>query len=192
MLAGTLTNIGLRATILYFLGETLLFPNDPRFAGKAIAPRNLIFVIIFSIVIPALYQLSKRWKRYPFKKWPHYPWWLDNLYLSTVWLDMFGNSFNLYDRFFYFDLFPHFYTSGAVAILLIEIFKLPLLSGIGLANILHILIEGQEYYTDVLAGTHNVRGTFDTVDDLLVGVLGSILFALIYRWLKRKKIAEAT
>ena len=52
--------------------------------------------------------------------------------------------------------------------------------GVGFANVIHMLLEAQEYYTDVFFGTHNVRGTFDVVNDLLVGVLGTIVYGLLY------------
>jgi hypothetical protein len=58
-------------------------------------------------------------------------------------------------------------------------------SAIGLANILHMLLEIQEYYTDVLLGTHNVRGTSDTVNDLAVGLLGAVVYVALYRLARR-------
>lgn len=178
---GLVFNILFRASIVYFLGEVLLFPDDPRFAGKAIPIRNLIIVISLSLLFPVLYFLKRRWKQYPF-------WW-DNLYLSIFWLDMFGNSFNLYDSFFYFDLIPHFHSTAALAAVALGAFGFSFWSAVGFANIIHILLEAQEYYTDVFLKTHNVRGTFDVVNDLLGGILGTILYGLIYlsltKWRKK-------
>ena len=171
-------NILLRITIFYFLGEVLLLSDDPRFAGKAIPIRNLIIVVSLSLLFPLLYFLKKKWQKYPF--------WLDNLYLSIFWLDMAGNSFNLYDTYFYFDLIPHFHGTGAIAAVLFGAFGLSVAGSIGLANIIHMLLEAQEFYTDVLAGTHNVRGTFDVINDLVVGLLGTCLYIFIYFLLRRK------
>ena len=42
-----------------------------------------------------------------------------------------------------------------------------------LTNALHALLEAQELATDVLFGTHNVRGWWDTAGDLTAGLLGS-------------------
>ena len=42
---------------------------------------------------------------------------------------------------------------------------------IGAAQIGHIALEAQEYYSDVLFGLRNVRGTWDTVNDLLAAAL---------------------
>jgi hypothetical protein len=37
----------------------------------------------------------------------------------------------------------------------------------------NLIIVGSQYATDVLFGTHNVRGVSDTVNDLLAGLLGT-------------------
>lgn len=178
---GLILNIAIRLSIFYFLGEVLLFPDDPRFAGKAIPLRNFIIVITLSLIFPILYFLKKKWR--------HYPFWWDNLYLSIFWLDMAGNSFNLYDSYFYFDLIPHFHSTASLAAVLLGAFGFSYWGGIGFANIIHLLLEAQEYYTDVLFKTHNVRGTFDVVNDLVVGVLGTLFYGLIYlifsKWRKK-------
>lgn len=174
---GLIVNILIRLSIFYFLGEVLLFPDDPRFAGKAIPIRNLVIVISLSLLFPALYYIKK--------KWPKYPFWFDNLYLSIFALDMAGNSFNLYDSYFYFDLIPHFHGTAAIAAVFLGAFSTSFWGGVGLGNIIHMLLEAQEYYTDVFLGTHNVRGLFDTVNDLMVGLLGTLVYGLIYLYFKR-------
>jgi hypothetical protein len=162
-------NVALRLSILYFLVEVLLNPNDPRFAGKAIPIRNAIIVVTFTSLFPVLRWIAHRWR--------HYPVWLDNIYLSIFWLDMAGNSFDMYDRYFYFDLIPHFHSTGAVAIVLRGLGMSPL-GALGVANTIHLGLEAQEYYTDVLFGTHNVRGVSDTVNDLAVGLAGTAVYML--------------
>jgi len=175
---GALLNFFLRATSAYFLAETLLKPNDPRFAGKAISPRNLIFLGGLSLLFPAL-RLGGRWRRYPFA--------LDNLYLSIFWLDMAGNSFNLYDTHFYFDLIPHFYGTGSAVVVIKRLLGLSTMSAVGLTNMLHILLEAQEYYTDVLFGTHNVRGVSDHVNDLLAGLAGTTVYGMLLGIFDRRR-----
>lgn len=171
-------NILIRLSILYFLGEVLLFPDDLRFAGKAIPIRNLLIVVTLSLLFPALHFLKKKWKRYPV--------WFDNLYLSIFWLDMAGNSFNLYDTIFWFDLIPHFHGTGAIAAVFAGAFGLSFLSAVGTANIIHMVLEAQEYYTDVFFATHNVRGLFDTVNDLTVGLIGATIYCGLLWFFKKK------
>lgn len=149
-------------------GSSSFRPDDPRFAGKALPIRNLVIVGGLSLIFPARSLIRRSWDAYPV--------WLDNLYLSIFWLDMAGNSFDLYDRFAYFDLIPHFHGTGAATVVIQRLLGLPVLTAVGLANILHLLLEVQEYYTDVLAGTRNVHGAGDVVNDLLVGLLGTALY----------------
>lgn len=183
---GLLLNILTRASIFYFLAEVLLFPDDPRFEGKAIPIRNFIIVITFSLLFPVLYFWRKQWNGPAWLTTKKYPFLWDNLYLSIFWLDMAGNSFNLYDTVFYFDLVPHFHGTGALSGVLAGAFGFSFLAAAGFANIIHILLEAQEYYTDILFKTHNVRGTFDVVNDLVVGVVGSLIYAGIFRILRKQ------
>ena len=48
---------------------------------------------------------------------------------------------------------------------------------IGAANGIHLLLEAQEYATDIFCGTHNVRGAWDSAGDLGAGLLGTVLYA---------------
>lgn len=176
---GLVLNIVIRAAIIYFLAEVLLNQGDPRFAEKAIPLRNLIIIVSLSVLFPLLHFLKKKWKSYPF--------WFDNLYLSIFLLDMAGNSFNLYDTYYYFDLIPHFYGPGALSVVLVGLFGLPFLSAVGVSSIIHTLFEAQEYYTDVIFRTKNVRGVFDIANDLTAGIIGSFIFVGIYLFLKRRR-----
>src|SRR3989344_6864834 len=134
-----LINLFLRLSIFYFLAEVLLLPDDLRFAGTAIPIRNFIIVITLSLLFPLLFFLKKKWGKYPL--------WLDNLYLSIFWLDMAGNSLNLYDTYFNFDLIPHFASTGAMAVVFTGALGFSPLGGIALGSVIHTLLEAQEYYT---------------------------------------------
>jgi hypothetical protein len=164
---GVLVNALLRGTMLAILGEALLRPKDHRFAGKAIGTRGLVMIPL-SIVVPVLHGLRGR---------DRYPIWTDNLYLSIFVLDLLGNHLDLYDRYRYFDAIPHAHGTGAATVVLAELLDLPPLSAMGLAQLAHIGLEAQEYYSDVWFGLHNVRGTWDTINDLLAGAVGSAAYA---------------
>jgi hypothetical protein len=177
--AGWTLNAALRLSIAYFLAEVLLHPDDRRFAGKAIPVRNLVVVGGLSLLFPALHGLGRRWRAYPV--------WSDDLYLSIFWLDMAGNSFDLYDRYYYFDLIPHCHGTGAIAVVFRAALGLSTGRAVALANLIHALLEAQELLTDVFAGTHNVRGTWDTIRDLVVGVVGTGLYPAVYGLLVRRR-----
>ena len=174
-LVGVAANLGLRAAILAMLVEALRLPNDHRFAGKAIGKRGLVMIPL-SLVVPAT-QLRRRGRGDA----RPYPLAADNLWLSIFTLDLAGNHFDLYDRYRYFDAIPHAHGTGAVTVAAAELLELSPMSAVGVAQVGHILLEAQEYYSDVLFDLHNVRGTWDTVNDLLTGVAGSLAYAAFLR-----------
>jgi hypothetical protein len=167
-LLGAGLNLGLRLVVVGVVADALLHPDEPRYAGKAIGTRGLVLVAA-SLLVPALQATTRRGERYPLAT--------DNLYLSIFALDLAGNYADLYDRYQYFDLIPHFHGTGAATIVLASLTRRPMLAGVGLAQIVHIGLEAQEYYSDVFFDLHNVRGTWDTVNDLLVGAAGSLAYA---------------
>lgn len=172
-LLGVITNIALRAAIAAMTGEVLLAkPDDHRFAGKGLGPRVLIVGLPASLAVPSVW-LARGRARGP------YPVGVDNLYLSMYALDLAGNVFDLYDRYRHFDLIPHAHGAGAMTVFAAWALDVPPLSGVAVAQVGHVLLEAQEYYSDVLFGTHNVRGTWDTVGDLLAGVVGSLAYAAL-------------
>jgi len=176
-------NIALRASLVLFLADAILNADDSRFAGKGIGSRGLV-ILPLSLLLPALYLTRRRGEPYPF--------WMDNLYLSIFALDLAGNSFDLYNSYRHFDLLPHAHGTGAATVLFAWLLQRPMLSAVGLATALHVGLEAQEYYSDVLFGLANVRGTWDVVNDLVVGVVGSAVYGAGYLWLVRARGAGGT
>jgi hypothetical protein len=173
-LIGFLINAGLRLFMLAVLDEAVRKPDDPRYRGKAIGTRGLVMIPL-SLVVPLRHRALRGGAR-------SYPVWTDNLWLSIFALDLLGNHFDLYDRYRYFDALPHAHGTGAATVVVAELAELPVLSAVGAAQIGHIALEAQEYYSDVLFGLRNVRGTWDTVNDLLAGAAGSLVYAGLLRW----------
>lgn len=174
---GLAVNATLRGAIVAVLAEALARPDDPRFAGKAIGPRGLV-MLPASLLVPVAHRFAPRHARYPL--------WTDNLWLSMLALDLAGNHFDLYDRYRHFDAIPHAHGTGAATIVAAELLDLPALSAVGLAQLAHMGLEAQEYYSDVAFGLRNVRGTWDTVNDLLAGAVGSAVYAFVH-WLFRRR-----
>lgn len=174
--AAIVLNVALRAHIAWFLAEVLLNPKDPRFAGKAIPIRNLIIVGGMSLMVPAMHFWRRRFRRYAV--------WTDDLWLSLFWLDMAGNSLDLYDSYLHFDLIPHFHGTGAATATIAALAQLDDRRALLIGNALHAALEVQEILTDVFAGTHNVRGWWDTAGDLTAGVLGSLAYQRIFARLR--------
>ena len=186
-------NIAIRGAIVYWLAEAWVLQDDPRFAGKAIPERNTVIVGSLSLLLPGIWYLRRL-------DWREYPIGLDILYLSIYALDMAGNSFNLYDSYAYFDLIPHLHSPGALAVVIGVYWartRHPGASRVtprgwllettvvaaGIATMVHVVLEAQEYYTDLLAGTVNVGGVADTVNDLVAGLAGALVYPpLMVAW----------
>jgi hypothetical protein len=176
-LVGWALNVALRGSIVAMLLEARRHPDDPRFRGKAIGTRGLV-MLPASLLFPLAQALPGRRSR-------PYPLGTDNLYLSLFALDLAGNHYNLYDGHRHFDAIPHAHGTGAVTVAVAELLDLPPLSAVGVAQLGHIVLEAQEYYSDVWFGLRNVRGTWDTVNDLLAGAAGSLVYALVADRLRR-------
>ena len=179
---GALANIALRVSILFFTLDAIINASDPRFAGKALGPRNVGILLGLSMLFPILHFIYKRWKRYPF--------WHDALYLSIFWLDMAGNTLNLYNSVEWWDHIPHFHGPGALSMVLMGAFGLTALAAAGLATILHVLLEVQEFYGDMILHTHNVNGIADSINDLAYGLAGMFVYTVLasrVRYLKLRR-----
>jgi hypothetical protein len=172
---GWAANALLRAAIVYFTVEAALNPDDPRFDGKNLVARNTI-VIALTLALPAVQWLRRRWERYPV--------WYDALYLTLFAVDMLGNSLNLFDTWQNFDLVPHFHGAGALAVVFAGAFGLAFWPAVGLANLAHALLEGQEWLADWVFDSRNVRGVWDSVRDMAVGIVGSVLYPVVWQWFK--------
>jgi hypothetical protein len=99
---------------------------------------------------------------------------------------MAGNLLDLYDRYTYFDLIPHAHGTGAVTVVLSQLMPVGVLGATGIAQAAHILLEAQEYYSDVIFGLRNVRGPWDTINDLLAGLAGSAIYGAAYALFRRR------
>jgi hypothetical protein len=172
---GWAVGVLLRLAIVYFTAEVVLNPGDPRFEGKNLAARNAI-VLLLAFVLPAVQVARRRWERFPV--------WYDALYLTIFVADMLGNSLNLFDTHANFDLIPHFHGSGALAVVLAGAFGPGVGSAVALANLMHALLEAQEWLGDWLFDSRNVRGVWDSVRDLAVGLVGSAAYPALWRWLR--------
>ena len=170
-LLSVLVNLGLRGAILAMTAHIVRArKDDPRFAGKGLTPRFVGVGLPATLAVPAIWVT---------RRGGAYPWGVDSIYLSMFALDLAGNVFDLYDRYRHFDLIPHAHGAGAATVFAAWALDVPPLSAVGVAQVGHILLEAQEYGTDVVFGTRNVRGTWDTLGDLTAGVVGSLAYAAL-------------
>ena len=178
--AGWVVNGALRAAIVGFVVEAAAAPaDDPRFAGKGIPVRNFVFGGgALTLAFPLMHRSVRPWDRYPV--------WADALFLSILALDMAGNSLDLYERGWRFDLIPHTY-GPAAGVATLRVVGVELLPGALLVNATHLLLEIQEALGHALFGTHNVHGWWDTISDLGAGVVGSVGIPLLVQRVRRHR-----
>ncbi len=168
---GTVVNIGLRAAIIAMSVDAIVNASDPRFAGKALAPRDVIITFGFAMVFPLLWRL-----RYRKREWREYPWWFDALYLSMFAFDMAGNSLGLYNSMpGVFNDVTHTYGPAAFTIVLAGAFGSTTLEAMGLATMLHVVLQVEEFYGDRYLGTHNILGMDAEYQQFIGGLLGAIV-----------------
>lgn len=94
---------------------------------------------------------------------------------------MAGNSLGLYLSVAWWDHVPHFHGSGALAMVLMGTFGMGAIAAAGLATIVYVALECHEFYGDVLLGTHNVNGIWDTVNDLAYGLGGVLIYTVVFK-----------
>jgi hypothetical protein len=181
-------NVFFRVSILFFAIDSVINSTDDRYAGKGLPIRNVIIVVVWTMVFPALYRIGKKWKSYPVG--------YDNLYLSIFWLDMAGNYFDLYNVFGDWDTIPHIHGPGAMALIFRGLGRRSALASTGASTMIHAGLEVQEYLGDMVGGTHNVQGAGDTVHDIACGLIGAWLYvgcyALYFRMRKQPPPPDVT
>ncbi|HET8776051.1 MAG TPA: hypothetical protein VFN76_00180 [Candidatus Limnocylindria bacterium] len=177
---GWVLDVIMRLAVIGFAIEAVMAgPDDPRFAGKGIAMRDLILAGgVATLIVPILHFFRRRWDRYPV--------WTDVAFLSILALDMAGNSLNLYEQPWRFDLIPHAYgpAAGLLGLLLLGV---QTWVGLAVINGIHVLLEIQEVLGDVVFGTSNVNGAWDSITDLAAGLTASVLVALAWEWFHARK-----
>jgi hypothetical protein len=174
--AGALVNGLVRVAILAMSVDAIVNSGDQRFAGKALAPRDVIISFGFAMLFPLFW-----WLRYRGRDWRQYPWWFDTLYLSLFAFDMAGNSLGLYTAYpGTFNNVTHTYGPAALTIVLAGAFGLTTLEAMGLTTMLHLVLQVEEFYGDKYLGTHNILGMELEYQQFIGGLLGTIVAGAIW------------
>jgi hypothetical protein len=175
---GALLNILVRLAILAMSVDALVNSADPRFAGKALAPRDVIISFGFAMLFPVLWRL-----RYRGRAWREYPWWFDTLYLSLFAFDMLGNSMGWYNAFpGTFNDVTHTYGPFALTLVLAGAFGFTTLEAMGLATMLHVVLQVEELYGDIYLKTHNFLGAELEYQQFIGGLIGTLVAGGIWYW----------
>jgi len=174
--AGKLLDFLLRIAIVAMSIDAIVNASDQRFAGKALAPRDVLISLGFAMLFPLFWRL-----RYRKRQWRDYPWWFDCLYLSLFAFDMAGNSLGLYNTYTgTFNDVTHTYGNGALMIVLAGAFGFTTLEAMGLTTILHLILQVEEYYGDVFLHTHNIVGMEGEYQQFVGGLIAVTVCGLAW------------
>lgn len=159
-----------------------------QFADKAMGARAVLYPLL--IAIPALGWLIARARaRAQERPAPAYPLIADVLLTIPFVVDLGGNALDLYDQISWFDDACHFFNwallAGAFATVIVDrglpawaVFGLVL----GFGAVLAILWEIGEYGAFILNTPESVTAYRDTLGDLALGTLGSLVAATLAGW----------
>jgi len=126
---------------------------------------------------------------------------------AAIFADALGDMHKLFDKLYWFDQVMHFFAGGVIcAGIIFWVFKKLEDNGkikIGLFGVgfitwmttafFGVLYELGEYFEDLLTGSHRLGDGFDTANDLMHDVLGSLLLIsilIIYFYARSVKIRQ--
>ena len=185
-------NLAVKAALVALLLFAVVRPDLPQFRGKAMEGRAVMYPLA-AVLVPIGWWVVRRRRR----RAPAYPYALDVLLVLPFLIDTAGNALNLYDTIEWWDDFNHFLNWAILVAAFGQLLlRLPVgrLSTAGLAvgfgAVTAILWEFAEYVTFVRNSPELATAYTDTLGDLGLGLLGSVLAAVLTAWVLRPRQAR--
>lgn len=177
-------NLAAKALLVGLLVYAVANPEMPRFAGKAMAARALLYPLA-AMVVPIGWLLLGRPRPYP-----HAP---DALLVSPFLIDVGGNVADLYNTVAWFDDAAHAVTWMllvlAVGSFIARLDLAPWVVGalcVGFGATTHILWEIIEYLL-MVSGNSGLQLTYgDTIGDLAMSLTGSVVAGTTVGWVSAR------
>lgn len=123
---------------------------------------------------------------------------------AVVFFDALGDILKWYSKFFWYDQIAHFLGGAAAAVVLFFIMRSIVhhrrkklsnqfigLFAIGWANVFGILYEIEEYAESYILRNNRLGDRFDTPNDLLLDMLGSVIGVILILFFKKRGSREA-
>ncbi|GAA2118883.1 hypothetical protein [Nocardioides bigeumensis] len=176
---------GIYALTMAQLAVATFVPGIDRFADKAFGARLVGYALLMALV-PAIWFLVER-RRRTGKRPPHGAF---ALVLAPFLVDVTGNSLDLYDSLVWWDDLNHFANwallcggLGAILLRSVRPHWVLVLAVTGFGAVLAIGWELGEWWTFIRHGTELDTAYEDTLGDLTLGTLGSLVAGLaLWRW----------
>ena len=173
-----LLDIGAKMALLVLLAVAITYPDLGNMQDKAAGLRAVAYPLL-SFTIPVIWYFfwSDR---------ASFPWLADLLVTITCFTDILGNRLDLYDSIWWFDDWMHFQNNG---LLVAAVLLLTLHHGASLAATLEralafgvtaaVAWEIAEYFAFLSDATEKSGVYADTLGDLAMGTLGTVVAALV-------------
>lgn len=171
-------DLGAKALLIVLLATAILFPDMGNMKEKAAGLRAITYPLL-AFTIPVLWFTFWRDRA-------SFPWFADLLVTVTCFTDTLGNRMNLYDSVSWFDDWMHFTNTG---LLTAGVIVLTLHRRATLAATLERALafgvsaavgwEVAEYFAFISKSSERQGAYTDTLGDLALGSIGTILAALV-------------
>lgn len=161
----------------------------PQFQAKAFGARLISYPLMMLAVPVAWWVFVGRRRERP----GPIPWVAFALWMLSFCLDVTGNTLDLFDSITWFDDAMHFVNwfliNAALGLLLFTVVRPPWAVVVGIGGLGALLALGwelAEWYTFIRHGTELDTAYTDTLGDMTLGTLGSLLAGgLVAWWLRR-------
>lgn len=170
--------------LVWLLVGALIDPDTANLRDKAAEARAVGYPLL-AFTVPAIWLL---W----WKERASFPWLADLMVTITCFSDVLGNRMDLYDTVVWFDDWMHFMNTGllAGAVILLTLHRStpPLRTverALAVGATSAIVWELAEYVAFIRGGTERQFAYTDTLGDLALGTLGSVVAALVISGLWR-------
>lgn len=167
-----------KGLLVLLLMLAVLDPDGSNLRNKAAEARAIGYPLL-SFTVPVLWLLA-------WKERASFPWLADLLVTLTCFTDILGNRMDLYDTIVWFDDLMHFVNTGLIAsavILLTLHHTAPryrvIERSLAVGATAAIAWEIAEYFAFIRGHAERTFAYEDTLSDLGLGVLGSLVMALI-------------
>lgn len=167
-----------KAALLLLLGLALAFPETSNMKDKAAGLRAVGYPLL-AFAIPVIWLVW--WREHG-----SFPWLADLFVTITCFTDILGNRMDLYDSIVWFDDWMHFTNNGLLtaAVVLLTLRSSATLTAtveraLAFGVTAAVAWEFAEYFAFISRSPDLQRAYADTLGDLALGTLGSIIAAVV-------------
>lgn len=194
--------IWLRRVLYLFFGGTLVFEllNHLGLLSFRVDYTWLGRVVSSAVLFSGLMLIDWLFKRFVKARLPISIWVMCALLL---WSDFVGDIFGFYTRFEWYDQLIHSSSGPILSVSFLLAYQtisdrfewkqprsMAYVTALGLSTICAVLYELEEYMEDYFYGTNRLGDGFDTANDLLLSLIGSLIVLVIvaiYQFFQRRR-----